>query len=148
MVRLVLVSSVFCAAAILAGPASGITPAAYAKRADAICADYKTRVARIPRVALSDLAGIYRGALAVLAIAKQDVAKIHALPLPGSNRAVAQAWVATHDRLLVLLGKLRDAAKRKDATAVGKIVAMLNANGAKGHALARRLGMKVCSVGG
>jgi hypothetical protein len=125
----------------------GTTPASFARRADAICADYRARVARLPRLtSLSDLPRVHRLAVATLRIARLEVAKVHALALPAANRSVAQAWVATRDRLLVLLTKLRDAAKRKDGGAVATAVATLNRNGARGHALARRLGMRICSL--
>jgi hypothetical protein len=127
---------------------SRITPAAFDTRADAVCADYRARVARLHLPSAGDLAGIYRVAVATLAIARLEVAKLHALPLPSANRALTHAWLATRDRLLVLLEQLRDAAKKKDAVAVGRVVAALNANGAEAHRLARSLGMKVCSLGG
>jgi hypothetical protein len=120
----------------------------FATRADAICADYKQRVARLPRVDPSDMKAVHRLALLVLAIARRDVGDVHALLLPTANQALAREWLATRDRLVVLLGQLTDAAGKGDAGVVARITAELDANGADGHRLARRLGMKVCSVGG
>lgn len=122
------------------------TGATFAQRADAICADYKARVSRVPRTAISDMPGMYRLAVAVLAIARTEAAKIDGLALPNRNRALARAWVSTwDDRLITLLVRLRDAAKRKDARTVRTVVAALDANGATGRRLARTLGMKICS---
>jgi hypothetical protein len=122
------------------------TGATFAKRADAICADYQARVSRVPRTAITDMPGVNRLAVAVLAIARTEAAKIDALALPNRNRALARAWVSTwDDRLITLLLNLRDAAKRNDARAVRTVVAALDANGATGRRLAHSLGMKICS---
>ena len=137
-------------AALLVVPSASARPqgtdATFAKRADAICADYQARVSRVPRTAVSDMPGMYRLAVAVLGIARTEAAKIDALALPNRNRAFARAWVSAWDPgLLRLLVKLRDAAKRKDARGVRAIVVALDANGATGRRLARSLGMKICS---
>jgi hypothetical protein len=123
-----------------------ITGKAFAKRADAICADYRSRVSHVPRTAVTDMPGTYRLAVAVLAIARIEAAKLKTLALPSHNRALARSWLATWDpRLIDLLTKLRDAAQRKDARAVRVLAAALDANGATGRRLAALLGMKVCS---
>jgi hypothetical protein len=143
------VLAALCAALLVVTNATArpqATGATFAKRADAICADYQAKVSRVPRTAISDMPGMYRLAVAVLAIARTEAAKIDALALPNRNRAFAQAWVSTWDpRLLTLLARLRDAWKRKDARAVRAIVAALDANGAAGRRLASSLGMKICS---
>jgi hypothetical protein len=122
------------------------TGATFAKRADAICADYQARVSRVPPSAISDMPGMRRLAVAVLAIAGTEAAKIGALALPNRNRALARAWVSTwDDRLITLLVEVREAAKRKDPRTVRTVVAALYANGATSRRLARSLGMKICS---
>jgi hypothetical protein len=123
------------------------TPVVFAQQADAICADYERSASYLPQAAVNadGLAAIQRFAADFLAVAQREVAKLHALPLPAKDRALAQAWIATHDRIVVLLEQLRDAAQRKDAVAVLMVVADLDANAEKEDQLARRLGLSDCS---
>ena len=145
MLRALVMAAVLTA--LFAASAAATTSKTYAAKADAACADYKTRVARLPQASPTDMAAVYKGSLAVLTIARQDVARIRALPLPPQNRPVVRAWLATRTRLLLLLGALRDAAKNQDAQTVAQTENALSANGATAHRLARELGMKVCSTG-
>jgi hypothetical protein len=125
-----------------------ISGAEFARRADAICLDYRRRTLNLPRPAPGDFAGVYKLAVATLAIAGPEVAKVRALPLPRLRRARAQAWVATRNRFLVLLRGLRAAAHGKSLQRVESASAALNANGARAHRLAAALGMKICSRAG
>jgi hypothetical protein len=138
------------AAALLLGGSSAaasrsISPAEYARRADAICTDYRARVQRLPRVAPSDFPSVVKLAIAVHAIVAMEDNRIHAIPLPGRARERASKWVAGHDRTLVLLDNLRIAAKKRSARLVQQANVALNANGSRDKALSRMLGMKVCS---
>jgi hypothetical protein len=147
LTRVVLLVLALGAVALGSQAASAESSTVFAKKADAICTDYRGRVSQIPTPSsTSDFPAVYQLAVKTLAIARLEVAKVHALALPATNRSLATAWVATRDRLLVLLLPLRDAAKRKDANAVADALKALNSNGAHARSLASRLGMKVCSV--
>ena len=142
---LVVVATALLLLATSASASRRISPAAYAQRADPICADYRARVRALPRVALTDFPRIVKLAIAVRAIVVLENKKIHAIPKPASERKLATKWVASRDRALVLVDKLRVAAQKRNTTLVEQANAELNANGSRGRALARLLGMKVCS---
>lgn len=123
------------------------TPVVFTQRADAICADYERRVSDLPEPAMdvNGMRPIRSFAARLQAIAEQEVAKLHALPLPTKNRELAKAWIATHDQLVVLLGQLRYAAQKEDKGAVLLVGARLDANTEREDELALRLGISGCS---
>jgi hypothetical protein len=140
--------AVACAATVFASAAASlpqITPAEFAQRSDVICTDYLAKVRKLPRTAIANTTGTYELAVAVLVIAKFEVARIRALPLPTANRTLAQAWERKWFRLPGLVTELREAARNKDVPLIEKTVATLDANGATARRLARSLGMKVCT---
>lgn len=126
------------------------TPAVFAEQADAICADYQRSLSDLQR-SVSDLRRpvrswqpLRRFAAHWLAVAELEVAKFHALALPTTNRGLAEKWMAAHDQHVVLLGRLRDAAQRKEARAARMVFLELLAHGRRQGELALKLGMNAC----
>jgi hypothetical protein len=131
------------------------TPVVFAQQADAICADYQRSVSDLRQRSLSDRRlpvgsakrwqALRRIAANLLAVAEREVAKLHALALPTTNRGLAKAWIAAHDQSVVLLGRFGDALQRKDRGAVMMLAPEFQANGQRVEELALKLGMNACS---
>lgn len=123
-------------------------PAVFSQQADAICADYERSASFLsqPAVNANDWEATATFAARFLTVAQREVAKLHALPLPTTDRALAQQWIATHDRIVALLRRLPDAAQREDTVAVLTVIADLNTTTQRENQLARMLGMRNCST--
>jgi hypothetical protein len=143
------IASAACAFALFAATqgdaASSITLPAYAKRADAVCADYHRKAAKLPQVAASDFHGLVRLARAALVIVTADNRRLGAIPLPRAKRTLVKLWLSRGHRVTKLLKALELAAEKKNVTLVLAANRTLDANGAKRRSLARRLGMRACS---
>jgi hypothetical protein len=124
---------------------ASITLHAYAKRADAVCADYHRKAAELPRVRLSDFPGLVKLASDTLVIVAADNKRLRAIPLPQAKRDLVVRWLHRGYRVPKLLRALSHAAKKKSVTAVLAANRALQDNGAKRRSLAHRLGMKTCS---
>ena len=122
------------------------TPVVFAQQADAICADYQRSVLdlRQPLAGAKGWQPLQRLTAQLPAVAEREVAKLNALALPTTNRGLAKAWIAAHDRFVVLLRRQRDAAQRKDMRAVMVVDLELDANVLRQDGLALKLGMKTC----
>ena len=122
------------------------TPVVFAQQADAICADYQRSVfdLRQPVMNAKSVQAVRRLTAQLPAVAEREVAKLHALALPTTNRGLAKAWIAAHDRFVLLLRRQRDAAQRKDMRAVMVVDLELDANVLRQDGLALKLGMKTC----
>jgi hypothetical protein len=129
------------------------TPAAFAQQANAICTDYQRSAAYLEQRNAADMPvgtakgmqAIRRVAALALALAEREVARFHALDLPATNRGLAKAWIAAHDKSVVLLGRLRNAAQRRDARAAMIAYLQLGENGERQNRLALKLGINACS---
>lgn len=121
------------------------TSVVFAQQADAICADYGRTMSDLPQAAIASMAEVQSVATRLFVASQQEVAKLHALPLPTKNRALAQAWIAANDQLVVLLRQLRDAVQRNDMAALLMVFADLDANVERADEFAVRLGMHHCS---
>jgi hypothetical protein len=86
---------------------------------------------------------VARLARAVLAIDIVDGKRIRAIPLPSTKRNLVKLWLNL-DPKHALIKALELAAERKSLTRVRAANLALEANGAAGRLLARRLGMRVC----
>jgi hypothetical protein len=145
--RLIAASTLILAvtAVVSSAAVSDISLSAYAKRADAVCSDYRWKVDQLPRPAPSAFAEEVSFARAVQTIVVDDNRKLHSIPLPVAKRRIVRDWVAGHDRIPRLLDSFRLAAQKKNLNLLEVANAALVANGAHGRSLARQLGMKVCS---
>jgi hypothetical protein len=116
------------------------TPQVFAIQADAICADYSRAVSDL-EPANGRWPAAQKAATRLLAISQSEVAKLHALELPTKNRGLAKKWIAGHDRIVVLLGQLRDAAQRKDKPVFMLVAIDLAVEVQREDRIALRLGM-------
>jgi hypothetical protein len=138
-----------CVVALLAAASarasSSITLRGYAKRADAVCADYHRKAAKLPRVQLSDFPGVVKLARVALPIVRADNRRLRAIPLPQDKRALVEQWLRRGYRVPKLLKALKHAGQLENLTRVLAANQALQDNGAKRRALARRLGMRACT---
>jgi hypothetical protein len=128
-----------------AGAGSLISLPAYAKRADAVCADYHRKTAKLPHVQLSNFPGVAKLARTALVIVTADNKRLRAIPLPSTKRTLVERWLRRGYRVPALLRALRHAAQLENLTKVLTADEALQTNGAKRRALARRLGMCSCT---
>jgi len=143
------IAAVACALALVAvtsaSASSSITLRAYAKRANAVCADYHRKAANLPRPQLRDFPGVVKLARAALVIVTADNRKLRDIPLPSTKRALVEQWLRRGYRVPKLLRALKHAGQLENLTRVLAANQALQANGAKRRALARRLGMSACT---
>ncbi len=135
---------VFCVLLGACGGGSGVSAEDYAKRADAICRRYQARLgvlapARTPK----EIVDLVSASLPVL---RADVAALKSLPAPKDEKDLVARWLARGDRAIAALVDLRRAARRGALLAVRDIAAAAWENAAAADALARRLGLKACSL--
>jgi hypothetical protein len=129
-----------------AGHAStGISLARYDQRADAVCVAYHRKAAQLPRVALSDFAGLVSLVRLALPLVTADIAKLRGIPLPRAKHSLVKVWLQRHYRIPALLRALRAGAEKKSAMLVRTANQRLQQNGAAARSLAHRLGMSGCS---
>src|SRR5205085_9664155 len=83
-----------------------ITLPGYAKRADAVCLDYRRKVAQLPRFRLSDFPGVLRVARAFLPIAMAANDRFGAIPLPRVKRSLVKLWLHSVYRVPALVKAL------------------------------------------
>jgi len=123
------------------------TAVVFAQQADAICAEYERSASYLSQSTIdaNSWEATQSFVARLLAVAQREVAKLHTLPLPTKDRDLAKSWIAGHDRIVVLLRELRDAALRKDRAAVLMVLAELEGNAETESQLARSLGMNDCS---
>jgi hypothetical protein len=140
-----------CVAALLTvapGHASGsITLGAYAKRADAVCADYHRQAAQLPLVRMSDFHGLVELVRTDLPLVASANKRLRAIPHPSTKRRLVKVWLRRGYRVPTLLNALKRAAENKSLTQVVTANKALQANGAKRRSIARRLGMRACRSG-
>ena len=132
-------------AASSAGARSSITLARYAKRADAVCADYHRKAANLPHPQMADFPGVVKLARAALPIVRAHNRMLRAIPLPSAKRVLVEKWLSRGYRVPELLRTLRRAGELESLPRVLAANQALQANGAERRALARRLGMRACT---
>src|SRR5262249_41668417 len=110
---------------------SSISLPAYAKRADAVCADYHRKAAQLPPVAVTDFPGLVKLARSARAIVIADNRRLRAIPLPLAKRTLVQEWLHRGFRVPTLLKALELAAEKKSEPQVLAASRALDVNGAK-----------------
>ncbi len=117
----------------------------YAKRADAICAEYDRRIERLedPR----SVAELARLAEEALPIAREGVRRLRALEPPAELRADVRRWLERNDRNVAMIEALRDAARAGQTTRVRQIASEATENEEEADRLARRIGLRACASG-
>jgi cysteine sulfinate desulfinase/cysteine desulfurase-like protein len=115
----------------------------FLRRADAICADYDARLARLGNPA--SIAELGRLAARALPIAREGVAKLRALEPPEELARDVERWLARNDENVSRIAAIGEAAQADDATRVQEIASAATANERRADALARRLGLRDCA---
>lgn len=120
-----------------------LTREQYAAKADAICSKYTQKTDALARPAtLADLAAVSDQVLPLLHDARGELA---ALRPPQNEEATAKAWVDEFDVIIADIEKIRDAAKKHDADAVGAAAIPAQRHDQRSNELATQLGMTVCN---
>ena len=135
-------------AALAAGCAGGdddgrLSREEFIRRADAICADYDRRLARLGNPA--DIAELGELAARAVPIAREGVAKLHALTPPAELERDVDRWLARNDRNVANIDKLGAAARANDVRRVQAIASHSTANERAADTLAARLGLVACA---
>jgi hypothetical protein len=134
--------------------ANGAARAAFAAKADAICTKLRqTQAPSITRAAAleeADESASRRSALASVmrkgaAMARAADAKIAAIPRPPESEPAVEKLLAGYAEEVAELGKLADAIEAVDGPGIQSARAQLAKVKAQDRALAKSLGLKVCS---
>ena len=118
----------------------------YVRQADAICADYEERLARLGDPAsIAELATVAGRALP---IAREGVARLRALRPPEDLARRVEQWLERNERNVDLVRELREAARSRDVTRVQEVASTLADNERAADALAGRIGLDACAEPG
>lgn len=126
--------------------AHGLSPIAYARRADALCARYNALTARLHGRG-SGVERLAQIAERTRVLLDGTVARLRAVPLPRGEESRAREWLASFERLHRDVVAIRDAARANDLAAVRRLALAAQRDDSRSNALARRLGMQACSSG-
>jgi len=130
------------------GGSSGqrLTRDQYAAQADAVCSKYKKQADTLKRPA--SLAGLAqfanRVALPLLRNARGELRKLRP---PADEQTTANAWLDEFDVTIHDVEKIRDSANNDDRPAVVSAARLALKHDQHSNAVARQLGMTVCSKG-
>jgi hypothetical protein len=147
MRRCILVLCTFVAAGCSGGSKPhGISPLAYAQRADKVCARYNAQVADLQESGSSaqGLAGV---AARTHVLLDRTVSQLRAIPRPRGREARARRWLGSLERLRSDVVAIRDAARANDLARIRRLALVAERDDTRSNALARRLGLQACSSG-
>lgn len=140
-------ASTLLVALLVAGCGGGgggrLSRADYAKKADAICAEYNAKLNALARPKKeADLPGFVDKAVPLVSDASDRLSELNP---PLDEQTTAEAWNQANTDIVRALERLRDAAKANDRTKMA--AALKDGNTANQHAndLARTLGMTACA---
>ena len=120
-----------------------LTREQYAAKADAICSKYTQKARALAKPAtLSDLVDVSDQVIPLLHDARGE---LRALRPPQNEEATANAWLDEFDVIVDDVEKIRDAAKKNDATAVQAAATPALQHDRHANDLATQLGMTVCN---
>jgi hypothetical protein len=115
----------------------------YVERADAICAEYDRRLARLPQPnSIEDVAELAERALP---IAREGVRELRALAPPEELEPQVERWLERNDENLERMEGLRDAALEGNETRVQRIASAATENEREADTLARQIGLRDCA---
>jgi hypothetical protein len=141
------------AAVVLAGAASlalaacgggGLSHAAYARRADAICSAYDAKVKLLTRPSSYDAIAEYVEQTLPLYVAALH--RLEALEPPTADRAAVRTWLAASRKVAAALRTLRAAALRHDPAGTNDASAAIQAAGLESRRAAEALGLEACAT--
>ena len=126
------------------GSKHGLSPLAYARRADAVCAPYNAQTARL-NARGSAVVRLARIGEQTRVLLERAVGRLRALPLPRGEETRARQWLRSLDRLRRDVVAIRDAARANDLRGVRRLVPGATRDNRRSDALANRLGATTCS---
>ncbi len=120
-----------------------LSKAEYVRRADAVCAEYDRRLARLPKPrnveALVDVVD------EALPIAREGIAKLRALEPPADLEPAVERWLERNDENVERMEMLRDAAGEGNRLRVQRIASAAAENEREADELARQIGLRDCA---
>jgi hypothetical protein len=126
-----------------AGCGSGVTRAEWARKADAICAEYERRYDALGTAdELPDLARLLDRAIALL---DEERAAIDRLEEPDDDEARIRELLAHLQKARIAAGRARTAARRGDEEAVSVATGESDSAAAQAQHIARDLGARTCA---
>lgn len=136
------------AAALVAGCGGGSSTAKlshddFVKKADAICADYNAKTAKLTRPSSYD--AIARYAQELQRIAADAVGKFEGLNPPNDERAHWKAFARSGDRLVATAKHLEQAARKQDSAALGRILNEARKHSDESHRIGAAMGTPDCA---
>jgi hypothetical protein len=136
-------------AALVAGCGGGgssnakLSRADFVKKADAICADYNSKTAKLGTPNSYDAIVTY--AQELQKIAKESVGKFKQLNPPDDERANWKAYAKSGDELIATAKQLEQAGKKKDTVALTRILNESRKRSDESHRIAARMGTPECT---
>lgn len=120
-----------------------LTKAEYIEQADAICAEFDSKLDAMDQpTSLDDLAAM---ATEAKPIAESGVTALRALNPPEELEEQVDAWLALNDKNVEAIDDLREAAESGDETAVQQVAADATDNETKADAAAAEIGLTDCA---
>ena len=115
----------------------------FLERADAVCAEYDRRLAKLPRPeSIEDVAEL---AARALPIAREGVRELRALEPPNELRPQVDRWLERNDENVAKMEDLREAALDGNETQVQRIAGAAADNEREADELARQIGLRDCA---
>ena len=116
----------------------------YVRAADAICAEYERRLARLPEPRnVEELARLTEQALP---IAREGVTRLRGLEPPQELTSRVEEWLERNEENVRTIERMRDAARAGDETRVQELASAGADNEAEADRLARALGLRACAA--
>jgi hypothetical protein len=144
----ILVVSFAASVLVLAGCGGGgghrLSHDDFVGRANAICSDYRARIAAVPRPR-SNLSSVARYVDRVVGLVRQGVAQQRKLLPPAADERTWAALVAANERVIRTTEKISSEAHAKNAGAVRRASTQLSAENRAAQRFAARLGLDDCS---
>jgi hypothetical protein len=128
----------------LAGCGDGrLSSGDFLARADAVCAAYRSAVARLPRPeTFAQTAQLVDESLPLY---ESALRKLASLRPPPEEESATHAWLAADRRVIATMRALRAAAKRRDAPLLLAAASRVRAATSSSRAAAARLGLQICA---
>src|SRR5919205_1869855 len=138
----------FVVAGLLSGCGGGsgrLSKAEYAKRADAICTKYNTKLKALARP--TSIGALPDYVDKALPLARKGDHELRALKPPKDEEQTAKEWLDQNDSVVGSMERLRDAAKKGNRAGIQAALGEATSANRTANGLARRLGLDVCAQG-
>ncbi len=125
------------------GGGSKLTHTQFVSKANAICADYNARTAKLAAPNSFDSVVTYASQLRK--IAEDDVGKFEKLNPPDEDRANWKAFGKSGDQLIAAAGDLEKAAKDRDAAKIQQLLDEAKTRSAESKRIGTAMGTPACA---